>query len=426
MTASLVAVTVDAASSAGSTLGAEPSRFAPKVDSFPLGVFEDANILGGDTSAFKAMGKDLLSRGFDSVFFANNALDRDSPFFDVADQLDLGIFYAPTWEFDRDWWPSQVPATTGRARVAISPVVNRLRSHRSLKGYSVVDEPTLSQERKLSLVTQAFRDLDPSRPAMPTLVGIDRVGAIVESISPDVLLIDVYPVGRDNATGDFRMTGFGYPDLDFVSYVRLVTRNKPKDVPLWMVLQAHDYRDGGKFGLRKPKPAEVRAENWLAIGEGATGIFWFIYSSQPSWTGLKDNQPLFGEVSSLARRLSALRGTLLNARRGDATFTTSANGMSYVSTLTSLDGSRLYAVVVNRDCERGQKLLIDAPGFQGQLKDLETSNVYPLGTAVQFAPGDGKVFELIGAGLTSAHSTAAPTPDPSPAPDPTPEMSCAG
>src|SRR5581483_6567083 len=194
-------------------------------------------------------------------------------------------------------------------------------------------------------------------------------------------------------------------DLDFVSYVRLVARDKPKDIPLWMILQAHDYRNGGRFALREPTPAEVRAENWLAIGEGATGIFWFIYSSQRGWTGLKDNRPLFREVSALARRLSTLRGALLNLRRGDERFTASANGKSYVSTLVSLDGSRSYAVVVNCDCERSQELTIDAPGLQGQLQDLETSLVYPLGATISFAPGDGKVLELIAPDSTTTRTS---------------------
>ncbi len=419
-----MAITMDGASSPGIAQGAEPPQFASKVDSFPMGVFEDANILDGSRSAFEAMAKDLLSRGFDSILFTNNALDRDGPFLDVSDRLGIGVLFAPTWELDRAWWPPRVPATMDAARAAIDPIVKSLQSHRSLKGYSIADEPTLPMAQKLGLATQAFHDLDPSRPVMPTLVGVERVGMIFEASRPDVLLIDVYPFGRDNAIGDFRMTGFGYPDLDFVSYVRLVAGDKPKDLPLWMILQGHDYRSGGRFALRVPTPAEARAEYWLAVGEGATGIFWFIYSSQRSWTGLVDNQPLFREVSALARRLSPLRATLLALRRGDDRFTVSAAGKPYVSTLVSYDGSRRYAVVVNRDCERYQNLAINAPGLQGQLQDLETSLIHPLGTSIPFAPGDGKIFELIAPGSTGTRSSSAPTPDPTPAPDPTPVPRC--
>ncbi len=402
------------------------SQRAPEVDFFPLGVFEDANVLRGDRAAFEAMARDLLSRGFDSIFFTNNALDRDRSLLDLADQLGIGLFVAPAWELDRTWWPSHVPATMEAASAAIRPIVDQLRAHRSVKGYSIADEPTLPMMQKLSLATRAFRVLDPDRPAMPTLVGVDRVGPLLQSAQPDVLLIDVYPFGRDNAIGDFRMTGFGYADLDLVSYVRLVARDKPTNTPLWMILQAHDYRTAGRFALRTPTAAEVRAENWLALGEGATGIFWFIYSSERSWTGLKDNQTLFHEVSLLARRVSGLRDVLLNTRRGADRFTSSPSARSYVRTLLSGDGSRSFALVVNRDCERSQKLTIDAPGFSGKLHDLETDQLYPIGATLSFAPGDGRIFELIGPGSGPERVSHTPIADPSPAPDPTPVRQCTG
>src|SRR6266516_2662216 len=60
--------------------------------SFPVGVFEDANLLDGDTAGFETMIGDLRSHGLDTVMFTNNAADRDAPLLDVSDRLDFGVF----------------------------------------------------------------------------------------------------------------------------------------------------------------------------------------------------------------------------------------------------------------------------------------------------------------------------------------------
>jgi hypothetical protein len=231
---------------------------------------------------------------------------------------------------------------------------------------------------------------------MPILIGVDRVGPIFEAAQPDVLLIDVYPVGYNNPPCDFTMTGFGYPDLDFVGYVRRVTENKPVTTPLWIILQTHNFMDQ----LRQPLPAEVRAENWLAIGEGATGIFWFIYSSQQGWTGLIDNPALYQEVTRLARRVAPLRNRLIGLRKSADTFTVTGQKNPYISTLVreGVTGIRYYAVAVNRDCEKAQPLTIGSSALSGRLWDLEGCRTYPLGEPLPFAPGDGRIFEFVGEG----------------------------
>ncbi len=361
---------------------------------FPVGVFQDGNLLGGSAAAFQAMLEDLRRHHLDSVFFTNNVVTRDAPLLDVSDQLGVDVYFAPVGELSHTWWPSRVAPSLDSARRAIAPIVDRVKTHRSLKGYAAVDEPSLADLRKVALMTRMLHDLDPARPVIPTLVGIDRVGPIFLAARPDVMLIDVYPVARDNPIGDFSMKGFGYPELDFVSYIRAVTLAKPADVPLWVILQTHGL-DAGRFGLREPIPAEVRAQHWLAIGEGATGIFWFIYGTEQGWTGLKDNPTLFDVVAELAARVRPIRDTLVQLRPAAQRFTVNGGSVGYVSTLVRPDGESTFAVVVNRDCARRQSLAIDAPGLAGALRDLESGRSYPLRAPLSLAAGDGRVFELI-------------------------------
>jgi hypothetical protein len=137
----------------------------------------------------------------------------------------------------------------------------------------------------------------------------------------------------------------------------------------------------------------------MAVGEGATGIFWFTYSSQQGWIGLRDAPALFDEVGMLARRLGPLRPTLLQAHRAPDQFAVAGVGQPYVSTLASHDGTKRYAVVVNRGaCSESAVLTVTSSTLHGQLRDLETGQQFSLGQGISFAPGDGKVFELVPGG----------------------------
>ncbi|HEY8475329.1 MAG TPA: hypothetical protein VIN09_00525, partial [Chloroflexota bacterium] len=376
---------------------------------FPVGVFEDGHLLRGDPARFERMIADLQSRGFDTVLFANTLLERDARLLEVSDRLGFNVFFAAS-DLRNTWWDESVPVDEATAQRAIQPLVEQLDGHHSLRGYVTADEPGLHLSEKLQLATRTFQALDPRRPAMPVLIGTDRVGPLFSAAQPWVLLIDVYPVGFHNRAGDFTMTGFGYRNLDFVRYVRLVSEGKPPDVPLWIVLQTHSFRRE----LREPIPSEVRAQHWLAIGEGATGIFWFVYSSQQGWRGLVDNPPLYEEVTTLARRIGPLRNLLLSLRKTDDRFVASGGGNPYTSTLTSRDGQTLYVVAVNRDALRPQALAIRAadPTVTGFLKDLETSRLYELGSPIGFPPGDGKIFQLVdGLAVDGAERSGAGVPD---------------
>jgi hypothetical protein len=40
-------------------------------------------------------------------------------------------------------------------------------------------------------------------------------------------------------------------------------------------------------------------------------------------------------------------------------------------------------------------MAISSSTLKGQLKDLETAAMVPLGSPISFQPGDGKIFELV-------------------------------
>jgi len=343
---------------------------------FPLGVFEDGNMIGGNTARFETMLNDLRAHGLDTVLFVNNTVERDEPLLGVADRLGFNVFMMPNGDLNETWWPDEVSATIATARIIAKPIVAAWGKHPSLKGYLVSDEPFLDATQKVALMTRALREADPKRPVLMNLIGLGRVGPIFAAAKPDVMQIDVYPAAKDNPPCDFTMNGFAYPQHDFVSYIRTATQTRPASAPLWIILQTHSF-DADSHSLRTPLPSEVRMQQWLALGEGATGIYWFVYSTQQSWIGLVDNKPLYNEVAALARRVSPLRGLLLGLHRVDNRFTIAGNGTPYLSTLTDPSGTKSYAVVVNKDCQKAQNLTIRSTMVGGRLRDLESGRIYP-------------------------------------------------
>jgi hypothetical protein len=105
------------------------------------------------------------------------------------------------------------------------------------------------------------------------------------------------------------------------------------------------------------------------------------------WTGLRDNPTLYPEVSDLGRRLAPLKAALAPLHRQADAY--AAPG-AYVSTLSN--GSGTYLVVANRSCGPAG---IAVAGSGSGLRDLETGTVYPMGGAIPFRGGDGRLFQVV-------------------------------
>lgn len=382
---------------------------------FPIGVFEDGNMFWGRTADMTNAINDLQSKGLNAMMFVNNdVINRDDAMFSVADQKNFNVYVSANAQFNSYLHTDTTP-TIEEARNIVYPVVDKYKTHSSVKGYNVSDEPHatagtghIAQIDQIKHLVQAFKERDGTKPASPVLIGINRGDTIYDAAKPNAFFMDIYPFSVQSASCDFTMKGFGYTQFNMSSYIRQMTRNKPVNDPLYVILQTHNVGDAGwgMSQLRIPSIPEIRGQHWIAIGEGAEGIFWFIYSSQQGWTGLKDSPSLMAEIGALAQRTNPLKPILLDANRHTTDLFTVNNG-AYVSTLTSKDGTKKYAVVANTGSCGGSQNLTISSSQTGQLKDLESGQTYNIGQAISFPAGDGKIFELVGVG------TSSPVPSPS-------------
>lgn len=385
---------------------------------FPLGVFMTA----GFVDQIDVKVNDLKAHNFDSIIFNNTGLDRADSILTVTDQMNFNAVAAFDYDLWRSWWPDTVATTIDNARSAIYPLVDRVKNHPSLKGYNLIDEPNLSMKDKVALAVQAFRERDSIHPAMPVLIDDNIIPTLFDYSKPDVMLLDVYPVSYNSAPCDLRING----GEDMVTYIRRAVITRPADKPLWFILQAHSFGDGTQdWHLRTPSPTEARMEQWLALGEGGTGFFWFIYDWDQGGD-LLGSPALYTEVADLARRVGPLRTNLLSSHKVDDKVTVAgSNAGAYASTLINNDG-KYYVIAVNRSCQN-QSLTLQSSSLTGQLKDIETNQTFAFNTPVDFRAGDGRMFELVSLSIPIPTPTPTPTPIsttvpivPSPSPIPTP------
>ena len=399
----------------------------------PIGVFQSGAELGG-LAGFEMMVTRLQAGGMDSAIIIERS--QSQALFDSADETGFNLILMPNFELDRSWWADEFPLTIAQAQTAANAIIDNLQTHSSLLAYALVDEPSTRLTDKVCTLTDVFRELDDDTPVTGVFVGLNRGDLIFRDCQPDILLIDLYPFKEESAVGDFGMRGFGYDNLDYIDYIRRYTRFKTPEQPLWVLLQTHK-TDWPDYKLREPTPAELRAMNWLALGEGASGFFYFHWTSAQTWRGLADNPALLTEVGGFSKRVRALEPLLLSWHKTDDVFFAADAGRSddsdqfaYTSTFSTarvvspedelsaqVAREDLYVLLVNRDVTRSRTFTLEmlptlAAAADVELLNAETGALQTLTEPITLAAGDAALFQVFLTGLEQAIARHDPTTNP--------------
>ena len=251
----------------------------------------------------------------------------------------------------------------------------------------------------------------------------------VDTVSPSEFLVDFYPVkgsvprpGEEGYAAGLRSALDDYA----IWYGRAREVALGAGIPLWGLMQAHSW---GR-NLRDPAPEEIRVQVHLALAHGATGIYYFMYSSHINDDGRADLQglvdpyyritPKWREAQALNRMLQEHADILLQLT-SDAVFPGEApasfvQGLSdpvdfHLGAFTHGDGTR-YLMVVNRRCEPPRSgglrtvtidlkaSLLGGPAWSYLVKEvyarrtaLTRHGAFPSFSA-SFEPGEGKLFRV--------------------------------
>lgn len=359
-------------------------------DKIPLGVFDDANMIRGNRKRFKMIIRGIKKLGFDSIMLANGDVKRDRKLFSVSDSEGIDVYYNPI---------SDLFSQCGM-QSRIASIHRELNSYRSMAGYYIADEPEADKEIVDSLyhISSYLHKKDSRKVITAVLKGMENADKIMRRAWFNVFLIDAYPCSANGGIGDFRMQGFGYPQYDFIDYIRLMKKHKPGNMPLWVIIQAHRLEEHATdLPLRQPVSSELRKQAFMAFGEGAKGLFWFAYTSQQAWTGLEDNHLLCKEAVELNNRLKKLRVIIKDCCKTQDEFSVSSknNAQTYTSTLFDSASRKKYVMAVNRDCRNYNSVRIFSDSDRTELKDVENQKGYRMGISeIILKPGDGRIFEI--------------------------------
>ncbi len=384
---------------------------------FPYGSFDDQGNVTAST-ALTNMFNELLSFNMDSVMFNNTSFTN--PYFSqmltIADQKNFNIIAGPQQELYRQWWEPltfqnpEPSLTINSANAIAQPLVAQTQNHPSFLAYNLVDDSDAFSLQKRNLIQQAFSQLDPDR-AVSLINGIDTARYdFTNNIQPRAVIYYNYPAGVSQAACVFNRGGL----VDWVDSERMMKQYLPPNTPIWQILQTHQTQkdfygtivSSSSGALRYPTVEELRLQQWLSLGEGVTGIFWFTYldlknpAGQPGWLGWK-NQPAFlAEITDLSTRLKPLRPLFLQIQKIDDKFSADGSGRTYVSTFKNKSSNTLYVLVVNNECS-SQTVTVKTKYLTGQLKNLETNQIQNMNDPINLRGGDAAFFELVNPGLVS-------------------------
>jgi hypothetical protein len=239
--------------------------------------------------------------------------------------LYVGLWEGPTEGQLRTLQQAEMPVICAQNEVAL-----RLASECGVLAWMHNDEPDNGQSRgarfgfgspvaPAAVVAeyQRLKARDPSRPILLNLgQGVawdDWYGRGRRNHHPedypeylrgcDIASFDIYPMNHGSAAvaGDLTFVARG------VERLRQWTDNRK---PVWNCIECTRI---GKTG-RKPTPAEVRAEVWMALIHGSRGLIYFVHQFEPTFkeAALLADPEMLAAVTALNRQIAEL-APVLNA-----------------------------------------------------------------------------------------------------------------
>jgi hypothetical protein len=159
----------------------------------------------------------------------------------------------------------------------------------------------------------------------------------------DIVSFDIYPA----CSTDKAVAG----KLEYVArgVERLKTWTRGRK-PVWCCIETTGINNPN----RKPTPAEVRAEVWMALIQGANGILYFAHQFKPTFieAGLLADESITREVAAINRRIKSLAPVLNSPDVPDAATASSSNQDVPISfAVKRLEGSTYLFAASMRDGE---------------------------------------------------------------------------
>lgn len=316
---------------------------------------------------------------------------KDSSFFPVAVWLQsprnaaaykaAGInVYVGLWQGPTDEQLDQLKAAGMKVICSQNQVALDRKNDETIIGWMHGDEPDNAQPKSgggygppiaPEAVVERYREMRDADPSRPVLVNLgqgvawdDWHGRGVRSRHPedypeylkgcDIASFDIYPVVHDKpaVAGNlwFVPRGVG----------RLRAWSKGEKI-VWNCIEA------ARIGNPNVKPtaAQIKAEVWMSLIHGSTGIIYFVHQFKPNFVEaslLRDRELLAG-VTEINRQIHSLAPVLNSPTVADGVVVTTSNSDAPVAALVKRhgDGTYLFAVAMRNTAVKTSFALREGP-----------------------------------------------------------------
>ena len=232
--------------------------------------------------------------------------------------------------------PDLTGVMRGHLPQRVVAVAEKIMRHPAVLAWYLCDEPDHQNwsvpPDEMRLATKLLHELDPVHPTCTVVMPWAASNLYRYADTVDILMTDIYPIG-DRRPADLS---------DIPRGTALMRRAVSDERPVWAVLQA----------TARGTPAEHVAATYLAVAQGADGIFYWEYDDAVSDPGVWD------QVRGLAWELNNLASVLTSP---DARMQAKATS-PMVHTLTKSADDSDYLIAVNGGSEPVADCAISLPG----------------------------------------------------------------
>lgn len=306
--------------------------------------------------------------------------------------LYVGLWQGPTEKQLTDLKQAGMPVICAQNEVGLSHVDDPI-----IVGWMHGDEPDNAQPVKDAQGRNAWgpcippqrivedyermRKVDPTRPVMLNLgqgVANDQwhgrgAGAKLSDYETyvkggDIISFDVYPVASDIAHNGVEQLWLVAKGVD-----RLMAWTKGLHKRIWNCVECTRI-DGGN----QATPEQVKAEVWMALTHGSTGLIYFVHQFKPKfceWALLED-PVMLPAVTAINKQIHALAPVLNTPTIPDAAEVASSDPEVPISTMVKRHGGAtyLFAVGMRNKATRGTFHLQDVPA-QAKVEVIDENRV---------------------------------------------------
>lgn len=373
---------------------------------FPIGVWSvkgdfrsvDNYLVNPNTAApmHETLFSDLENRGFNAAFMSLDPIGYTiDTLLDIAHKHNIKIISSMQHLAGIIADSNDNPPTGEEIHNAIvEDSINLLKKSPAVLGYYLYDEPLPGwiDFAKLKEAKDSLLQLSGgNHPILSVWNDVQQMSYIDGYLNLEVLMADTYPISDSTSEGSLvdympaYFSSYGDPDdpstigpatPSFSEYIEQIRQDHCNDNnrPFWIVFQSFgddvqydaDNPDASWAFWRQVQPKEIRLQAWIALMQGAKGLWYFLYETEsPVLMGMLDvdgnSTPRLDEATAINTQVNKISPILLKLDVVEDAQVTVNQGEARLHDDLSENTDDKYIIVTNTDYFNQQDIQVSIP-----------------------------------------------------------------